>query len=297
VGAVISNASRYDARDCAVIDRAYSAWQGTCTHTGMFTLLSEESVSAIPGREALYVSLTIHVCALIVLTWLSLTRVPSLRLELRTVHAGTTVPVRAPEPLFAPVRNLTTTMPAQARSNASRVAAGDQTKEEKPASIAPTTVPSEFLRLLEADRNPQPVLGAALSGPALGSIATLHEVTPPPLLPPSAPPEPPPGEPDIKPPVVVGGRVEPAELIKQTQPVYPMVARTARVEGTVVLEGTVNVEGRVENLQVVSGHPMLVDAARDTVRKWKYRPAKLNGRLIPCPVTVQVRFILQYPGE
>jgi periplasmic protein TonB len=58
----------------------------------------------------------------------------------------------------------------------------------------------------------------------------------------------------------------------------------------------VNTEGRIENLQVVSGHPMLIDAAVDAVRKWKYRPAKLNGQLIPCPVNVQVRFTLEYPG-
>ena len=80
-------------------------------------------------------------------------------------------------------------------------------------------------------------------------------------------------------------------------PVYPALARTARVEGIVVLEGTVSMRGKVENLQVVSGYPMLVDAAINAVKNWKYRPAKLNGQLIPCPVTVQVRFSLQYPGE
>jgi protein TonB len=111
------------------------------------------------------------------------------------------------------------------------------------------------------------------------------------------PPEPPPGEPDIKPPPVIGGRLEPAELIKQTLPTYPALARTARVEGVVVLEGTVSVSGNIVDIHVVDGHPLLVDEALKTVKKWKYRPAILNGQPTPSPVTVTVRFILKYSGQ
>jgi protein TonB len=121
----------------------------------------------------------------------------------------------------------------------------------------------------------------------------LADIDPPPFSPPR-PPDPPPGEPDVPPPPVIGGRLEPAVLIKQTNPAYPELARTARVEGTVILEGTVSIKGNVETLTVVSGHPMLVDAAIDAVRRWKYRPAKLNGQLIPCPIKIQVRFKLDY---
>src|SRR5262249_30203447 len=110
-------------------------------------------------------------------------------------------------------------------------------------------------------------------------------------------PEPPPGDLDVQPPVVIGGHVEPAVLIEQTKPAYPALARNARVEGIVILEGTISTEGKVEDVHVVSGHPMLLDAAVKAVRKWKYRPAKLNGQLIACPVHIQVRFTLQYPGD
>jgi len=65
----------------------------------------------------------------------------------------------------------------------------------------------------------------------------------------------------------------------------------------VVLEGTINVRGRVENIHVVSGHPMLVDAAVKALEKWKYAPAKLNGQIIPSPLRVQVRFKIDYPNE
>jgi len=69
------------------------------------------------------------------------------------------------------------------------------------------------------------------------------------------------------------------------------------VEGIVVLEGTISEQGKVEDVHVVSGHPMLVDAAIKAVQKWKYRPAKLNGQIMSCPVRIQVRFMLKYPGD
>jgi protein TonB len=166
-----------------------------------------------------------------------------------------------------------------------------QTEEDDHAGYTPTAIPADLLALLESDIAMEPALGAAPAGTrTVPPLIPSHEASLP------VPPEPPPGEPDVQPPPVIGGRLEPAVLIDQTKPVYPALAKTARVEGTVVLEGTVNVRGKVENLRVVSGHPMLVDAAIHAVKKWKYRPAKLNGQIIPCPVTVNVRFILQYPG-
>ena len=62
------------------------------------------------------------------------------------------------------------------------------------------------------------------------------------------------------------------------------------------MEGTVNEQGRVVDIHVVTGHPMLRDAAIRAVAKWKYRPAKLNGQVVSCPVHVEVRFTLRYPG-
>jgi protein TonB len=255
----------------------------------MFTLLSEESVSEAPKKAGLYISFAVHVCALIAFVWLSFLKVPAVRFELMTVHAGTPEPVREPQHLFAPIRNSHRTFSDSAKPIA-RVAMTPREPRNDvndSAGFTPTPMPSEFLALLQTDTGAEPAVGVVLAG-----MRTL-----PPLIigePSVSLPEPPPGKPDIPPPPVIGGHVEPAELIKQTVPVYPQLARAARVEGTVFLEGTVNVKGSIENLHVVSGHPLLIDAAINAVKKWKYRPAKLNGQLTPCPVTVQVRFILHY---
>jgi protein TonB len=111
------------------------------------------------------------------------------------------------------------------------------------------------------------------------------------------PSEPPPGSLDVRPPIVVDTHVEPAKLVERTKPAYPRLARTARIEGIVVLEGTVNVNGRIDNLHAVSGHPMLLEAAIKAVEKWKYSPAKVNGHFVPQPVRIEVRFRLEYPNE
>jgi protein TonB len=61
-------------------------------------------------------------------------------------------------------------------------------------------------------------------------------------------------------------------LIYRVQPQYPALARQARVQGIVVLRAMISREGKIENLQVVSGHPMLVKSAMDAVLQWRYRP-------------------------
>lgn len=81
-------------------------------------------------------------------------------------------------------------------------------------------------------------------------------------------------------------------LVTRVQPVYPPVARQARIQGPVVLQAVISREGTIENVQVVSGHPMLVQAALDAVRRWKYRPYMLNGEPIEVETQVTVNFVL-----
>jgi protein TonB len=76
-------------------------------------------------------------------------------------------------------------------------------------------------------------------------------------------------------------------------PVYPTLAREARVEGTVVLEATISKSGSIENLRVVSGQAMLRQAALDAVSQWRYRPYLLNGEPVAVETTVNVVFNLQ----
>ena len=81
-------------------------------------------------------------------------------------------------------------------------------------------------------------------------------------------------------------------LIYKVQPVYPPLARAARVQGTVVLRAMISKNGTIENLQVVSGHPLLVRAAKDAVRQWLYRPYVLNREPVEVETQVTVNFIL-----
>lgn len=81
-------------------------------------------------------------------------------------------------------------------------------------------------------------------------------------------------------------------LIHRVQPVYPPLARQARIQGTVVLRAIISRDGRIENLQVLSGHPMLVPAAIEAVRQWRYQPYILNDQPVEVETQVTVNFSL-----
>jgi protein TonB len=81
-------------------------------------------------------------------------------------------------------------------------------------------------------------------------------------------------------------------LIRKTQPIYPSIARSARVQGTVVLQAKISPFGKVTNLQVVSGPPMLRQAAIDAVKTWQYRPYTLNNQPTEVDTSVNVVFSL-----
>lgn len=87
-------------------------------------------------------------------------------------------------------------------------------------------------------------------------------------------------------------RMMEGNLILRVQPDYPTIARQARVQGQVVLRAMISREGAIENLQVLSGPPMLVRAAVDAVRQWRYRPYVLNGEPIAVETEVTVNFVL-----
>jgi periplasmic protein TonB len=81
-------------------------------------------------------------------------------------------------------------------------------------------------------------------------------------------------------------------LIRKVNPVYPPLARQARISGTVVLRAVISKDGSIENLSLVSGHPMLAPAAIDAVKQWKYKPYLLNGEPVEVDTEVQVNFTL-----
>jgi protein TonB len=92
--------------------------------------------------------------------------------------------------------------------------------------------------------------------------------------------------------VTVSAGIAGGLLIQRTDPVYPQIAKTARVSGTVVLKATISKTGIIENLRVVSGPSMLTQAAVDAVRTWRYKPYKLNNDPVEIETTINVVFSL-----
>jgi len=93
-------------------------------------------------------------------------------------------------------------------------------------------------------------------------------------------------------PVRVGGSVREPKRLVAVQPVYPQLAQMARLQGVVIIEATINERGRVVNATLLSGLPMLNEAALEAVKKWVYTPTLVNGVPTPIIMTVTVRFRL-----
>jgi len=82
------------------------------------------------------------------------------------------------------------------------------------------------------------------------------------------------------------------QLVESRPPEYPPLARQARVQGSVQLTATIGRDGRVQQVQVMSGHPLLVPAAIEAVKQWVYRPTHLNGEAVDVVTQVEVPFAL-----
>jgi len=108
----------------------------------------------------------------------------------------------------------------------------------------------------------------------------------------NGPAMPPPPKPQAPQRVTLGGQVEAAKLINKVSPQYPEVAKSAHVTGTVVLRAVISKSGDIQQLQLVSGPPLLAKAAMDAVTQWRYRPTVLNGQPVEVDTTIDVVFSL-----
>ncbi|MGA2144731.1 MAG: M56 family metallopeptidase [Bryobacteraceae bacterium] len=90
----------------------------------------------------------------------------------------------------------------------------------------------------------------------------------------------------------VGGNVQATNLISQSRPLYPPAAKEARIQGVVQLEATIGPDGHIQDLKVISGHPLLVQAALEAVKDWVYRPTLLNGNPVTVVTMIDVNFTL-----
>ena len=105
---------------------------------------------------------------------------------------------------------------------------------------------------------------------------------------------PPPPPPKAKAPsrIQVGGQVEAAKLIFGPHPEYPQLAKMARIQGVVKLQALIGKDGTIRDLKVISGHPLLVKSAIDSVSRWRYQPTLLNGEAVEVATEIDVNFTL-----
>jgi periplasmic protein TonB len=130
-------------------------------------------------------------------------------------------------------------------------------------------------------------------GPGVvGSVMDLFEKATAPPAPLSHPAPVKPAPVAIEPPRVTGGVVKMANPIHRVEPIYPPLAKQARVSGTVEIEAVIGVDGRLREVHVKSGHPLLVKAAVDAVRQWVYEPTTLNGMPVEVAGVILVTFRL-----
>jgi periplasmic protein TonB len=155
--------------------------------------------------------------------------------------------------------------------------------------IAPKVIPKDVKIIKEEEAPPDMggvsggvpggVAGGSMGGVMGGVIGGVGTAAPPP--------------PKVTPKrVSVGGNVQAARLVNRVQPVYPPLARQTRISGTVKLHAIIGKNGAVEQLQVLSGHPLLVQSALDAVKQWRYQPTLLNGEPVEVDTEIDVIFSL-----
>jgi len=156
---------------------------------------------------------------------------------------------------------------------------------------APTVIPTH-VNMIKEEETPPDVSGSVIGGVPGGTDGGSEGGVPGGILggiPSTAPPPPKAPTPQR---IRLGGNVQAAKLISQQQPQYPPLARQARIQGTVVLHAIISKDGRIESLQVISGHPLLIQAALDAVRNWRYQPTLLNGDPVEVDTTISVIFTM-----
>jgi protein TonB len=164
--------------------------------------------------------------------------------------------------------------------------------------MAPKSIPKE-IAMIKEEELPPPSAGVGVVGGMGGGFGSMGGVIGGIIgaVPTAAPPPPPPPK-EAKPVGVqrirVGGNVQLAKLISQPKPVYPPLAKQARISGIVRFNAIIGIDGRIQNLTLVpGGHPLLVPAAQEAVKQWIYQPTLLNGEPVEVVTQIDVNFTLQ----
>jgi protein TonB len=160
--------------------------------------------------------------------------------------------------------------------------------------LAPKEVPKQIATIVESELPPSAASAGVQGATGLGATGVLGSLLG--GITAAAPPPPPPVKKEEKAAVPqrirVGGNVQTAKLVKQPRPNYPALAKSARIQGVVKLHALISKEGAIENLTVISGHPLLVPAALEAVKQWVYQPTLLNGEPVGVETEIDVNFTL-----
>ena len=190
--------------------------------------------------------------------------------------APATPPVAVPKPSTPQVQPKPAARVLDPRTLFARVAVPKQIPLMDPATPAPEV--SITGAVGEANGSGAPSIISLL-----GSVPEARVPTPVESQPKSKP---------VRQPVRFGGRVAEANLLRKVMPVYPPLAKSTHVQGTVEFTALISKDGNIENLQLVHGHPLLVKAAKEAVLQWKYRPTTLNGGAVEVITDIVVNFTL-----
>jgi protein TonB len=152
---------------------------------------------------------------------------------------------------------------------------------------APTKIPQK-IQMIKEEENPPDLGGVSggvpggipggAAGGVMGSILSSTQVAVPKVATPQR--------------VRVSTGVATGLLIRKITPNYPQLAKQARIQGSVVLQAEISKDGTIQNLQLISGHPMLAPAAIEAVKQWRYKPYLLNGEPVAVETQVVVNFSL-----
>ncbi len=167
---------------------------------------------------------------------------------------------------------------------------------------APTLIPKGTPKLVDpppteiATNAAEPCIGFCGEGgipvglPQGIPTSAMDRVVPPPVVQPRTVDRVKTAEPKVPVRMRIGGDVQDAKLVNRVLPVYPVMAVRTRTSGVVQLAAIIGSDGRIRELKVVSGHPMLIQAAVEAVRQWVYRPTLLNGDPVEVSTEIVVHF-------
>jgi len=240
------------------------------------TLLTSHRMPSTSHRRTLTVSLLLHVVLLAIPILVSMWFIDAL--DFRTYTKTLLVGPPPPPPVRPPA-----VATAMLRNTAHRVLIVNG------KLLAPRAIPTHIAMLHEEPLPPEADTAVGgVSGGIWGGLpsAAFNEISGVAKSAPAPPTEKP------KEPIHVGGKVTPPRSLFAPQPVYPVLARQARVEGFVVLDATFDAQGAVTNLTVISGPQLLYGSTLQAVKTWKYEPVYLNGVPVPFEMEVTVHFHL-----